>query len=157
MPTLQVIPIDVVGNVGPSLADAVVCAQVDTLILDRAPKLLHKHVVTPGASTIHRKLRTAQQNRLCKLLRRELATLIGVDDVRCAEAGKGLLHDLDRMAGLQGRRHLMREHSAAGHVDCGRQINKAFRHRNVSRIQCPHLIGLGDADVAQQLRIDRMS
>ncbi|MEY3937568.1 MAG: hypothetical protein RL659_409, partial [Pseudomonadota bacterium] len=79
-----------------------------------------------------------------ELLGGELATLVGVDDLRNAIACEGLLEDLAGMTGLRRDGHFVGQHLAAGHVHDGGEIDEASRHGNVGGIQRPDLIGLAD-------------
>ena len=56
MAAIAVVEIEVLGDVRPGVADAVVGSQVDTLILDRTPQPLDEDVVAPGTLAIHRQL-----------------------------------------------------------------------------------------------------
>jgi hypothetical protein len=48
----------------------------------------------------------------------------------------------------------VREYPAAGHVHHGGEIDKASGHRNVGRVQRPDLVGPGDGELPQQVRVD---
>jgi len=61
---------------------------------------LDEHVVAPRAAAIHGQLAAAGEHAPGEFLGRELAALIGVDDLRCAVAGKGLLEHLGGVNGL---------------------------------------------------------
>lgn len=75
MPSLLVVPIDVLRNVLASNTDAVVGLQIDSLVLDGSPHAFDKHVVPPRAATVHREFDAMIQHSINKALRGELTAL----------------------------------------------------------------------------------
>lgn len=61
------------------------------------------------------------------------------------------------MAGFQRDRQLGGQNFAAGSVDHGGQVRKAFGQRNIGRSQCPGLIGAINRHTLQQVRVNLMS
>ena len=149
-----VVPLKVVSDVGARGAHAVIGFEVNPFVLHAAPETFNKDVVAPGAAPVHRQLAAFGEHRVGEFGGRELAALIGVDDLGRAVAGEGLLDDLSGVTGLQRDGYLVREHAAAGDIHHGGEVDEAARHRNVGRIQRPHLVRVGDGQPAQQIRIN---
>ena len=88
-----------------------------------------------------------------ELQTRELTPLVGVEDLRCAIAGQGLL---DRLAAkVRGQRigEPPRQHPATRPVQDGEQLHEAARHRDVGDIGRPDMVRAGDLRVAQEIGI----
>ena len=69
-------------------------------------KLWNIHIVTPGTPTIHGQLAAPAQDSFGEGVGSKLATLIRVDNLRYAKAGKRLLQNLCGMTGFQRDRPL---------------------------------------------------
>ena len=80
MRRMRVVPIQIVGNVRPGRAPAVVGLQVDAIVFDTAPQAVDEDVVRPGATPVHGQLAAVSQHDIGEFHRRELAALVGVDD-----------------------------------------------------------------------------
>ena len=72
-------------------------------------------------------------------------------------ASERLLQHIDDVTGLQRDGDLRGQRLAAGPIYDGGQGYKPFGHRNIRRIQCPHLVGLVDGKSAQQVGINFMA
>jgi len=152
MTTFTVVPADVLRDVRPCVAHAVVGSKIDTFVLDRAPNPFDEDVIAPGSASVHGQLYAMANHRFDELLCSELAALVGVDDVRSAEPGISLLQRLYRVHGLQRDRHSVRQNPPTAHVHHRRQLHKATRHANVGRIQRPDLVAALDCQLAKQVR-----
>src|ERR1019366_1246640 len=86
-----VVPAQVVGDVGARGAHAVVGLEVHALVLHAAPQPLDEDVVAPGAAPVHAELAALAQYHVGELGCRELAALVGVDDLGRTPADEGLL------------------------------------------------------------------
>jgi len=93
-------------------ADAVVGPQIHLLVLHTPPQPFHEHVVSPAASDAHAGLDAMVFQQPGELLADELAALVGVEDVRCAIAGQGLLARFNAEVSRQRVRQPPRQHSA---------------------------------------------
>jgi len=51
-------------------------------------------------------------------------------------------------------RHALRQDATCGPIDHGGEVDNAFRHRDVSDVHHPDVMGPRDCQTAQQLRID---
>ena len=131
VPAPGVVPVDVLGNIRLCMAHALISTQVHALVFHASPQPLDKHIISPRAAAIHGKLGPTSEHRLGELLSGELAALIGVDNLRDAEASERLLDDLHRVMRLKRGGRLVGEHTSNGHIHHRREIDKAVRHRNV--------------------------
>ena len=120
-----VVPLKVVSDVGARGAHAVIGFEVNPFVLHAAPETFNKDVVAPGAAPVHRQLAALGEHRVGEFGGRELAALIGVDDLGRAVAGEGLLDDLSGVTGLQRDGYLVREHAAAGDIHHGGEVDEA--------------------------------
>ena len=144
MRPLRVVPIEVVSNVGACCADAVVGFEVHALVFHAAPQSLDKDVVTSSATPVHVQLAVLGQNTVSELGGRELAALIGVNDLGCAVACKSIFKNFSGVAGLQRDCHFVRQHPATGHIDYNGEIDEASGHRGICRVQGPDVIRTHD-------------
>jgi hypothetical protein len=117
MTAIRVVPSDVLSDILAGLTDRFVGSQIDALVLHGPPDSLDKHVVSPCATTIHRQPCATAQDEVNEFLSGELAALIGVDDVWCAEPVECFLQCLDRMNGLQRDGRPVRQNATAEYVD----------------------------------------
>jgi len=125
-----------------------------SLVFDRSPKSLDEHIISPSAPSVHAQLAALTFHGLDKGLGRKLATLVGVDNLRFAVVPKGLFQHIHGMTGSQRDGDLGGQDFATGPIDYGSQVRKAFTHRDICRVQGPHLISPINGDAAQQVRIN---
>src|SRR3954465_12913497 len=149
-----VVKAKVTGERSPRLGYCVVGPQVYFFIFDRSPESLHEHIVPPGAPAIHADSDGVGDQLSGECGTGELATLIGVEDLRLAMASQGLLDRPDAEPGPQRDRQPPGQNPPAEPVDDGGEIDKTARHRNVGDIHGPDLVGARDRQIAQQVRID---
>ena len=83
-----VVELEVAGELLLRLGHAVVCVQVDMLVLDTLPQPLDEHVVHPSALAVHADLHVVILEHLGELDARELASLVGVEDLRRTVLGE---------------------------------------------------------------------
>src|SRR5579862_1939736 len=141
----------VIGEVGPQSAShfpwRLVAADVDVFVLDRAPQSLHKDVVQSTTTPVHGEGRSALEHTAREGIRRELAALIGVEDVGFAIT-EGILQPIEAEDIVQSGRNLPRKDEATVPVDHGKQVDKATGHRQVGDIAAPDLVDPLDLDPA---------
>ncbi len=89
-----VVEIDVTSDAAPRFGDAVIRVQVDCLVLDRLPESLDEYVVTPASFAIHADRDPVSLQQIREITARELAPLIGIEDLGTPVLGQGLLHGL---------------------------------------------------------------
>ena len=137
-PTVKVVEIG--SDLAPGLGHTLVGLQVHLLVLEAPPQPLDEHVVQPATFSVHRDRYTVLFEYARKGLRRELGTLVGVEDLRSAVGEDGLLEGLDAEAALHRVREPPREHAPAVPVDDGDQVQEAFSHwdeGDVGRVDLP--------------------
>ena len=108
-------------------------------------------MILPGSASVHAEVASLFFDGLHKLMRAELTALVGVHNLRLAVVRERLLEHIDRMTGLQRDGDLLGQYLAAGPVYNGREVDEPFSHRDVGRIQCPHLVRLVAGEPAQQV------
>ena len=64
------------------------------------------------------------------------------------------IENIHGMTSLKGNGNFRSQHFPAGPVYHSRLIDKTLGHRNICRIQSPHLVRLVDVHAAQQIRVD---
>src|SRR6478672_2976902 len=89
-----------------------------------------------------------------ELVARELAALVGIENLRPAVARECFLERLDTKIGAERVRQPPRQHGTAHPVHDDHQIKEALGHRNVGDVRTPDLIDPLDCDPAKQVRID---
>jgi len=83
------------------------------------PQTFDEHIVPPCAAAVHGEVAAAVEHGPGELLSRELAALIGVDDIGQPKARKGLLGNLPGVARLDSYGDLVRQHHAASLIRSG--------------------------------------
>ena len=129
-------------------ADGLVRVQIDLLVFDALPESFHEHVVPPAAGAVPADLNAVLVQEPRELQARELAALIGVEDIRCAIVGHSLLDRLRTETGRQRVGQPPRQHPATGPVHDCTQVHEAAVHRNVGNIGRPDMVRPGDLHVA---------
>ena len=96
MRAAAIVEIEIPPDRGACLRHAVVGMQINLLIFDALPQLLHKYVITPASLAIHADLDIVilQQSG-------ELAALISIKDFRFTMFGYGFLHGFNAEVGRQ--------------------------------------------------------
>src|SRR5271169_3638784 len=88
MRTPAIIEVQIPPERGTRLADAIVGPQVDLLVFDRTPQPLDKHIVAPGAATIHADRDPVLQQKPGESRAGELTALVGVEYLRPTVPGQ---------------------------------------------------------------------
>src|SRR6478752_4141300 len=81
--------IDVARDPRLGLADRVIGVEVNLFVFDGPPKSLHEDIVAPRPSAIHADLHAAGLQCFGEHLARELAALVGVEDLGLAVLAEG--------------------------------------------------------------------
>ena len=92
-----------------SLAAVGVAFEVDILMLERAPQSLDEHIVHPTAPAVHRDANAGCRQHAGEGCAGELATLVGVEDLRGAEADERLLERVAAERDVHGVRQPPRQ------------------------------------------------
>jgi hypothetical protein len=116
-----------------------VLPQVDLLVLDRPPESLDEHVVESPATAVHRDgnaalLQSAREGR-----RRELGSLVGVEDFR-AGVGQRRIESIHAEVAGQRVGEPPRQHVAAVEIHDGREVEEAVLQGDVGDVAGPDLI-----------------
>ena len=97
-----VVEVEEAGEIGFGLGLGAVALEVNLVVFDRPPEPFDEDVVQRTAAAVHRQLHPEGEQRLGKLGGRELAALIGVEDLRHAIAVDRPLHRPGAEARVQG-------------------------------------------------------
>src|SRR5215210_2864116 len=152
----RIIVADPLGQAAPQFRTGLERVQVDTLVFQAAPQPLDEHVVHPTAFAVHRYPYLRIPQDLCELRRGELAALVGVENLRPAVTGQGVLQRLDAEPHIHRVRYTPRQHLARPPVHDRDKIQKPASHRNVGEIRAPDLVRPVDRQVSEQIRVDPM-
>ena len=125
--------------------------QIHLLVFHTPPQPLDQHVVAPAAGAIHADSDVVLLEEPRELLAGELAALVGVEELRRAIAGQGLLDRLETEVGRQRVGQPPRQHPATRPIQDGEQIHEASAHRDVGDVGGPHLVRASDLQLAQQI------
>ena len=116
--------------------------------IDGLPESLHKHVVAPAAGAVHADLNAVPFQDSRELQARELAALIGVEEIRYAIVGHGIPDRLRTEIGRQPVGQPPRQHPVTGPVHDRTPGLEGAMHRNVGDINRPDMVRAGDLHVA---------
>ena len=84
----------------------------------------------------------------------ELATLVGIEDLRLTVPGERFLEGLDTKISAERVGQSPRQHRAAHPVHDDHQVEEPLGHRDVGDVRAPHLIDPLDRDPAEEVRVD---
>ena len=127
--------------------------QINMLLFDRSRKPFDKSVIPLGALAIHTDVYVVVLEVPGKGQRSELATLVGVHDLRFAILLNCLFERVQAKAGVHRNRNPMRQNTPRVPVHHHREIDKPARHRDIGDIHRPDLFGAGNRQVPEQIRI----
>src|SRR3954468_1850979 len=99
-----VVEVEIPADRSTGLGDGAVSSEVDLLVLDRSPEPLDEDIVAPSALAVHADPDPITGQYPGEDFAGELATLIGIEDLRPAVAGQGLFQCLDAKCRLHGDR-----------------------------------------------------
>lgn len=105
--------------------------QIDLLVGNVLPESCHEHVVSPAPFSVHADLNTVVCQQLRELLARELAPLIGTENLRRAIVGQGIPDGLQTETSRERVGKPPRQDSAPRPVQDGEQIDEAALHWNI--------------------------
>ena len=135
-------------------ADGLVGVQIDLLVFNAFPRSFHEHVVPPTPFPVHADLDAVVLQEPRELLAGELAPLIGMEDLRRAIVGQGVLDCFQAEVGRERVGQPPRQHSTTGPVEHREQIDEAPCHRNVGDIRRPDVIGATDRQIPKEIGRD---
>ena len=90
------------GQVSFRIGNAVIGLEIHFLVLDRLPQSLDKNVVPPGPLAVPADPNIVRLEQTGELVAGELATLIGVEDLRATVPVEGFPHRVQTEVGRQG-------------------------------------------------------
>ena len=118
------------------------------------PQPLDEDVVLASAAAVHADADAVVFENLGEAGAGKLRPLIGVEDLWLAVAAEGLLERLHTEIRLQAIGKPPGEHLAAVPVHDRHQVHIPPGHTHVSDVGRPHLIGVIDAQVPQQIGVN---
>jgi len=138
------------------IRDRLVAVQVDLFVLDRAPEPLDEDVVAPAAFAVHADLDLSAAQHVQEFQARELAALIGVEDLRAAVPRQRIFQRRDAEVARKRWRQAPAQHLAARPVHHDDEVDEAAGHRNVGYVRRPDVIRTCHGERAQEIGKDRM-
>jgi hypothetical protein len=153
----RVVEVDKPANVRPGIARGLVGLEVDLLIFDGSPESLDQDVVAPASLAGHADGDLVRLQHPDELQAGELATLIGIVNLRSAGPGDRFLQRLDAEVGVYRVGEPPGQDLSAVPVHHGHQKQESTTHRQVGDFERPDPIGSIDFQSAQQVRIDLVS
>src|SRR4051812_49973226 len=115
--------------------------QINTLVFQAAPQPLDEHVVHPTAFAIHRYPYLRIPQDLGELWRRELAPLVGVENLRPSVTGQCVLQGLNAEPHIHRVRYTPGQHLTRPPVHDRDKIQKPAPHRDrkSTRLNSSHM------------------
>jgi hypothetical protein len=113
---------------------------MDLFVFDRAPEPLDEDVVAPRSLAVHADRDGVVEQHAGECGAGKLTALVGIENLRPAVFGEGLLDRLEAERDLHRDRRAPRRHPAAEPVDRGGKIDEAARHRDVGDVHRPRLV-----------------
>ena len=124
--------------------------QIDVFVLHGPPQSFRKDVVHAAPLTVHTDSDVFTVKNLSILLAREVATLVGVVDLRCRN-GQRSGEIVQTEIQLEGVGQFPAHHIAAVPVDEGHQVAESFGETDVGNVGAPDLIRSGDGEVGKKI------
>jgi len=139
-----VVELEVAGELLLRLGHAVVCVQIDMLVLHAPPQSLDEHVVHPSALAVHADLHVVILEHLGELDAGELASLVGVEDLRWAVLGERFDAEIRGHAD----RHSVRQNLARRPIQDRHQEDESALHRDIGNVGRPDLVRTVDRPIS---------
>ena len=130
-----------------------IAIEVDFFILEAAPQTLDKDVVHEPAPAVHANGYFRLEKPASEQVAGKLAPLVGVEDLRLTFC-QGRFQSSQAELRLQTVGEFPAQHIAAEPIHHGHQVEKAVFHRNIGDIGAPNLVGIGDIQALEQVRVD---
>ena len=113
--------------------------QIDGLVFERTPQPLDKDVGHAPAPAVHRDLDAGGLQAPGEGAARELAALVGVEDLRRAMAGQRVVEGFDAEARVEGVRQPPGQHMPACPVHDRYEVQAPAAHWDVGDVSAPDL------------------
>ena len=145
-----VVECDVLADAALRVRNALICVQVNFLVLERFPETLDEHVVAPRTFAVHAE-RDAMfiSNQGNEIVIGELRALVGVEYLRSSVRFDRFAYGINAEVGRQRVRKSPRQHSARCPIKNGKKIDKTLAHRDVGDVGAPYVIRLLDCKMTQ--------
>jgi len=128
--------------------------QIDFLVFNRSPKPLDEHVVHPPSAAVHADFYPKIQQAFGPLCGGELAPLVGVENFRDPTGGgQRVFQSFQTETGFHGIGNGPAQHLPRIPVHHRAQVGVAAGHRHVGDVGAPDLVGSGNLQIPEQVRI----
>ena len=128
---------------------------VDVLPFNRTPEPFDEGIVGGAAPAVAADAAAGGEQGLLVGQTRELAALVGIEDVRGRGDAQGIGQSLEAEAHIERVGELPTEHIVRVPVEHGGQIKEAFGHGHAGNVGAPDLVGGRRRPVPQQVGIGR--
>ena len=154
-----VVILDVIPDSLPQKRHIVLRVDVDVLRLDGTPEAFYPDIVLASSMSVHTDFDTQFLASRQPQVARILATLVGVDDLRCAMGFHGPTEHLNAILLVQrtisAHYRLMQppgHDTATVDVYYRRDVHEPVQHRYIGDVNAPDMIGTGDVEPTEQVR-----
>ena len=154
-----VVILDVIPDSLPQKRHIVLRVDVDVLRLDGTPEAFYPDIVLASSMSVHTDFDTQFLASRQPQVARILATLVGVDDLRCAMGFHGPTEHLNAILLVQrtisAHYRLMQPpgHNAATvDVYYRREVHEPVQHRYIGDVDAPDLVGTDDGELTKHIR-----
>jgi hypothetical protein len=133
---------DVTGYSGSCIRTGFVGVEIDFFVLERLPESLDEDVVALGDFAVHADPDVVTLEHVDEVGGGELASLIGVEDLRRAVERDRLLDRLDAEIGRERVREPPRQNAARASIHEHEEIQKAETHWDIGYVGSPAALKL---------------
>ena len=144
MTATVVVVLDVIPDTLSQARHIVLRVDIDILGLDGTPETLYPDIVLAASTAIHADFDTKFLASRQPQAARILATLIGVDDLRCAMGSHGQTEHLNAILLVQRVMQPPGHDTATVDVYYRREVHEPVQHRYIGDVNAPDMIGTGD-------------
>ena len=152
MTATVVVVLDVIPDALSQARHIVLRVDIDILRLDGTPETLYPDIVLAASTAIHADFDTQFLASRQPQVARILATLVGVDDLRCAMGFHGPTEHLNAILLVQRVMQPPGHDTATVDVYYRRDVHEPVQHRYIGDVNAPDIIGTGDVEPTEQVR-----
>ena len=146
-----VVILDVIPDALSQSRHVILRIDVDILCLDGAPEAFYPYVVFAASTSVHADLDTESLTGGQPKATRVLASLVGIDNLRCAVSFHSQTEHLDAVFLVKRVMQPPGHDRAAVDIYYCREVHEAVKHRYICNVDAPDLIGTGDVKSAKQI------